>query len=220
MSGTNRVSRSRLSGSALAVAPDLLGSVVTSEVGGVRVQARITEVEAYQGSYDPASHAFRGMTKRNAVMFGEPGRLYCYFVYGMHWCANIVCEASGSPAAVLLRAAEIVAGVDDARARTRTALPPRKLASGPARLARCLGLSGEHTGLDLLDPSSPVRLERLSRDRPYLSGPRVGVAAAAEHPWRFWLPDDPTVSDYRPGGRKRLDRDRQTGNRERDIRST
>jgi DNA-3-methyladenine glycosylase len=203
--------RRRLAGTALQVAPALLGAVLTSDVDGRRVRVRITEVEAYEGEIDPASHAFRGPTKRNQVMFGPAGRLYTYFVYGMHWCANVVCGQPGTAAAVLLRAGEVVLGVEHARARTPTAVSGAKLASGPARLARCLGLSGVHTGLDLLDPASVVRLDRLGSPAEHRVGPRVGVATAAEHPWRFWLPDDPTVSAYRPGGRKRAGGTRQTG---------
>lgn len=190
------------------MAPVLLNATVVSELDGQLVRARITEVEAYEGAHDPASHAFRGRTKRNSVMFGEAGHLYCYFVYGMHWCANVVCGPPDIAAAVLLRAAEIVVGEPDGQRQGITATSPAKLASGPARLARCLGLNGSHTGLDLLDPASPVRLERLAPASDYRSGPRVGITVGTEHPWRFWLPDDPTVSAFRPGGRKRA---RQTG---------
>lgn len=206
-----RADRRQLAGTALEVAPALLGAVLTSDVDGRRVRVRITEVEAYEGEIDPASHAFRGPTKRNQVMFGPAGYLYTYFVYGMHWCANVVCGQPGTAAAVLLRAGEIVLGVEHARARTPTAVSGPKLASGPARLARCLGLSGEHTGLDLLDAGSVVRIDRLGSPAAHQVGPRVGVASAAEHPWRFWLPGDPTVSAYRPGGRKRAGGTRQTG---------
>jgi DNA-3-methyladenine glycosylase len=212
-----RIDRKLLSRPALQVAPVLLGATLVSSVGGAEVVVRITEVEAYEGSLDAASHAYRGPTKRNSVMFGEAGRLYCYFVYGMHWCANVTCGQPGTAAAVLLRAAQILDGEPVAQARTLASTTSRlsagKLASGPARLARVLGLSGEHTGLDLLDPGSPVRLTELE-DEPladYRTGPRVGVAAAAEHPWRFWLPDQPSVSAYRPGGRKRVAGTRQTG---------
>ncbi|HEX2902326.1 MAG TPA: DNA-3-methyladenine glycosylase [Jatrophihabitans sp.] len=202
------VSRKELAAPALTVAPLLLGATVVSDIGDERVTLRITEVEAYEGKQDPASHAFRGRTKRTEVMFGPPGHLYCYFVYGMHWCANITCQPAGSAAAVLLRAAEIVQGERVARARTPTSLGTAKLASGPARLARCLGLHGVHSGLDLLSRSSPVRLTRLAGVPDFRTGPRVGVAAAAGHPWRFWLPDEPSVSPYRAGGRRVL---RQTG---------
>ena len=208
------IDRELLSGPAVQVAPVLLGATLLSSIGGAEVLVRITEVEAYEGALDAASHAFRGQTKRNAVMFGEAGRLYCYFVYGMHWCANITCGRPGTAAAVLLRAAEILDGGPAAQSRTSTPLSPAKLASGPARLARVLGLTGEHTGLDLLDPGSPVQLTSLqasgAEPASYRTGPRVGVAAAAEHPWRFWLPDEASVSAYRPGGRKRVARTRQT----------
>ncbi|MEO6504089.1 MAG: DNA-3-methyladenine glycosylase [Jatrophihabitantaceae bacterium] len=213
------VDRALLSQPALQVAPALLGATLLSRLDGAEVLVRITEVEAYEGSLDAASHAFRGQTKRNAVMFGEAGRLYCYFVYGMHWCANVTCGEPGAAAAVLFRAAEILDGAPVAQARTqastRTRLSAAKLASGPARLARVLGLTGECTGLDLLDPGSPVQLTGLgvTGGQPpvdYHTGPRVGVAAAAEHPWRFWLPGQPSVSAYRPGGRRRIAGTRQT----------
>jgi DNA-3-methyladenine glycosylase len=204
------IDRELLAGPALQVAPTLLGATLLSRLEGAEVLVRVTEVEAYEGALDPASHAFRGPTKRNAVMFGEAGRLYCYFVYGMHWCANVTCGRPGAAAAVLFRAAEILDGESVAQARTTTRLSAVKLASGPARLARALGLTGECTGLDLLDPRSPVQLTALGPPADYLSGPRVGVAAAAEHPWRFWLPDQPSVSSYRPGGKKRITGTRQT----------
>jgi DNA-3-methyladenine glycosylase len=213
-----KLDRGVLAGPALVVAPLLLGASLVSEIDGARVLVRITEVEAYEGQQDPASHAYRGPTKRNAVMFGEAGHLYCYFIYGMHWCANITCQQPGTAGAVLLRAADIVAGEPVARCRTAsatrgrtaTAVPAGKLASGPARLARSLGLSGSHTGLDLLAADSPVRLTALDPPADYRTGPRVGIAVAAEHPWRFWLPEAPSVSPYRPGGRKRLAARRQT----------
>jgi len=192
--------RDELRAPALEVAPKLLGAILASETTGSEIRVRITEVEAYEGADDPASHAFRGRTRRNAVMFGEPGHLYCYFVYGMHWCANITCGDVGVAAAVLLRAGDVLEGSSGP-----------KVASGPARLARTLGLEGEHTGLDLLSPASPVRLVRLVPQADYRTGPRVGIASAAQHPWRFWLPDEPSVSSYRPGGRKRPGASRQTG---------
>lgn len=191
-----------LSGAALAVAPKLLGATIVSFVDDHEVRVRVTEVEAYEGSVDPASHAFGGRTNRTAVMFGEAGHLYCYFVYGVHWCVNIVCGTEGMASAVLLRAAQIVEGESVARDRTRTRVKAAQLASGPARLARSLGLTGVHSGLDLLDPLSVLQLVEFAPVADYRCGPRVGVAAAAEYPWRFWLPDDPTVSPYRPGRKK------------------
>jgi DNA-3-methyladenine glycosylase len=181
---------------------------LSSSVGGELVSARITEVEAYEGAEDPASHAYSGRTPRNAVMFGEAGHLYAYFVYGMHWCANVVCGPPGIAAGVLLRAAEIVAGEPVARARTPTVAGPRtvrasQLASGPARLARALGLSGAQTGVDLLDGGSEVRLRLAEAAADYAQGPRVGVSAAAEDPWRFWLPGEESVSTYRRAVRRK-----------------
>jgi len=213
-----RLDRDRLAGPALTVAPLLLGATLVSEVGGERVVTRITEVEAYEGEQDPASHAFRGPTKRNAVMFGEAGHLYCYFVYGMHWCANVTCQQPGTAGAVLLRAADILEGepvarnrsAPTAKGRAATSMLAGKLASGPARLARSLGLTGSHTGLDLLAADSPVRLAGLDPPTDFSAGPRVGIAVAAEHPWRFWLPEATSVSAYRPGGRRRVSGRRQT----------
>jgi DNA-3-methyladenine glycosylase len=197
--------RARLAGPALTVAPRLLGARIASMVGGARVVVRLTEVEAYAGAQDPASHAFRGRTARNAVMFGPPGHLYCYFTYGMHWCANVVCGTEGVATAVLLRAGEVVDGVSTARSRRPAARGLPELARGPARLAACLGLDRVTNGVDLCDPASPVVLTGVRGRRPVgvCSGPRVGVAAAPERPWRFWLAAESTVSAYRPGGRPR-----------------
>lgn len=183
----------------------LLGCTLTG--GGVTV--RLTEVEAYAGLDDPGSHAFRGRTPRTAVMFGPPGRAYVYFSYGMHWCLNVVCGPEGRAAAVLLRAGEVVSGQAAARER-RCDAADRELARGPARLARTLGVDGRLNGSDLLGggplllvPGPPVPEALVRR------GPRVGLAAAADRPWRFSLAGDPTVSPYRPHTpRRRL---RQTG---------
>jgi DNA-3-methyladenine glycosylase len=206
------VARERLAVRALALAPRLLGAVLVSSVGGAEVGVRLTEVEAYEGMDDPASHAFRGPTARNAVMFGEAGHLYCYFTYGMHWCANVVCGSEGTASAVLLRAGEIVTGADVAQARRPAARTFRDLARGPARLAQCLGLNAATNGVDLCDPASPVRLVSLPsrRARSVTAGPRVGIVAAAERPWRFWLDGDVTVSAYQPGARRRSRAARQT----------
>jgi DNA-3-methyladenine glycosylase len=199
------VDRQRLARPALLTAPRLLGAVVVSDVDGARVAVRLTEVEAYEGQDDPASHAFRGPTPRTAVMFGPPGFLYCYFTYGMHWCANIVCGPGGVAAAVLLRAGEVIDGLDAARARRPAARRDADLARGPARLATCLGLGARQNGLDLCDTGSPVRLESMpARRRPDVTaGPRVGISTAIEHPWRFWLASEPSVSAYKAGGRRR-----------------
>jgi DNA-3-methyladenine glycosylase len=177
------------------VAPELLGCLLTAH--GVTV--RLTEVEAYSGhGGDPASHAHRGPTPRSAIMFGPAGRLYVYFTYGMHWCANVVTGPEGEASAVLLRAGEVMAGLDVARSR-RPRSSDRDLCRGPARLAQALDLDAAVLGVDLLDPASPVRLEPGARAGTVGVGPRVGISVAAETPWRFWLEGEPTVSPYRPG---------------------
>jgi len=179
----------------LEVAPELLGCIVVH--GAVAV--RLSEVEAYDGVNDPGSHAFSGMTPRNEVMFGPPGHLYVYFTYGMHWCANLVCGAPGQAGAVLLRAGEVVAGVEVARARRPAARSDRDLARGPARLAAALGLSRAENGTDVCGPGSMHVLDGAHVDPALIrSGPRVGLARAADRPWRFWVAGDPTVSVYRP----------------------
>ncbi|HEU5266122.1 MAG TPA: DNA-3-methyladenine glycosylase [Jatrophihabitans sp.] len=166
--------RTRLTGPAVDIAPRLLGAVLVSDLDGETVAVRLTEVEAYEGVKDAASHAYRGRTQRTAVMFGPPGHLYCYFTYGMHWCANVVCGTDGVAAAVLLRAGEVIAGLDAARRRRPAARRDADLARGPAR-----------------------------RPRDVQTGPRVGITAAADRPWRFWLPGRPSVSAYKAGGRTR-----------------
>ena len=153
------------------------------------VAVRLTEVEAYAGADDPGSHAHRGRTPRNAVMFGPPGHLYVYFTYGMHHCCNVVVGEEGDPAAVLLRAGEVVAGITTARERRGSR--DRDLARGPARLCQALGIDRADNGLDLRDV---LVLER-SRSG-ICTGPRVGLRKAADRPWRFWITDDPTVSRY------------------------
>lgn len=181
-----------LAGDVLDVAPRLLGAHLSH--GGVTV--RLTEVEAYAGEADPGSHAFRGPTARNQVMFEPAGFLYTYLIYGMHVCANVVTGVPGSASAVLLRAGEIVDGLDLARTR-RPGVADRELARGPARLCRTLGIGLEHGGADL--SSGPVLLAPAPTPAvDVATGPRVGLRQAAEHPWRYWLPGDPTVSPYRP----------------------
>jgi DNA-3-methyladenine glycosylase len=182
-----------LGGAVHEVAPLLLGSVLSH--GGVAV--RITEVEAYGAADDPGSHAHRGRTPRNSVMFGPAGRLYVYFTYGMHHCANVVCGPEGEAAAVLLRAGEVVSGLETARVR-RPGFGDRDLARGPARLCTALDLDLSSNGADL--GAGPPRLEL--GDTPdasnVFSGPRVGLRGAPERPWRFWISGEPTVSVYRP----------------------
>ncbi|MBP2473273.1 DNA-3-methyladenine glycosylase [Crossiella equi] len=169
------------------------------------VTARITEVEAYWGELDPASHCYRGRTPRNEVMFGPAGHLYVYFTYGMHHCANVVCLTEDEPGAVLLRAAAVTEGVGLARGRRPTAKTDRDLARGPANLCSALGITGADNGLPLLSSGSPVRLHPAPEvpATEVVAGPRVGISVAEDLPWRFWLRGEPSVSAYRRGGRKR-----------------
>jgi len=196
--------RELLSGPVLQVAPRLLGGLV--HAGGVTV--RLTEVEAYAGADDPGSHAFRGRTPRTAVMFGPPGHAYVYFTYGMHWCLNVVAGPDGTASGVLLRAGEVVDGLDVARER-RPGVRDRDLCRGPARLTRTLAVTGAHGGVDLLaggDGDDGLGLRLAFAPEPggrVRSGPRVGVVGAgAARPWRFWLDGEPSVSPYRAAVRR------------------
>ncbi len=187
---------------AVEVAPTLLGSVIEHQTPDGLVAVALTEVEAYHGEADPASHAYRGRTARNAVMFGPPGHAYVYFTYGMHFCVNLVCLPDGIASAVLLRAGRVVDGLALAAARRASGrqVPERDLARGPARLCKALGITRALDGADVCDPTSPLRVRwpdrRVALD--ISQGPRIGISAAAEVPWRFWLTGDPTVSVYRP----------------------
>jgi len=203
------------------VAPDLLGCVLEHETAEGLVAAELTEVEAYAGRADPASHAYRGKTARNAVMFGPPGRAYVYFTYGMYFCVNLVCQDPGTASAVLLRAGRVIEGEELARARRAgrraggdqdgAGLPvrdmsARDLARGPGRLCQALDIDRTLDGADVCAAESPLRVRRRqtgadttarSAEKEICSGPRVGVSAAADVPWRFWIGGDPTVSAYK-----------------------
>lgn len=172
------------------VAPQLLGCVV--EHGGVSV--RLTEVEAYLGAEDEAAHTYRGKTKRNAAMFGPPGRLYVYLSYGIHHNGNIVCAPEGTGQGCLMRAGEVVAGEDVARARRqrpgRAILPHENLARGPGNLGSALGL-------ELSDNGAPVVLHPREAEPEWVAGPRVGITKNADAALRFWVPGDATVSRRR-----------------------
>jgi DNA-3-methyladenine glycosylase len=189
--------RALLAGDAVRVAPLLLGGVLSHDHPDGRVAVRLTEVEAYAGAADPGSHGFRGRTARNATMFGEAGHLYVYFVYGMHHCANVVTGPEGECGAVLVRAGEVVEGLDLARSRRPRTRRDADLAKGPASLCRALGIGPRHDGADLV--VGPVTL--VPPEAPptsVSSGPRVGLRHAADRPWRFWVAGDPTVSRYVP----------------------
>ena len=181
-----------LDGPVEQVAPTLLGALVRNG----EVAVRLTEVEAYGGAGDPASHAYRGRTARTEVMFGPSGHLYVYFTYGMHWAANVVCGPDGTASGCLLRAGEVVEGRELARSR-RGRSADRDLARGPGRLCQALGVGANHKGTYLL-AGGPVLLERPPEPATAISrGPRVGVSVEADRPWRFWLTGDRFVSDYK-----------------------
>jgi DNA-3-methyladenine glycosylase len=195
-----RLPRSFYARPALRVAPELLGRVLARTLAdGTRLTARIVETEAYLPN-DPASHAFRGMTRRNEVMFGPPGRLYVYFTYGNHWMMNAVTGRAGQGTAVLLRAAEPLDGLER-MAANRGREDPRDLCSGPGKLAKAFGVTGAQNGLDLVRGSDmhilegrPVPRSRMSRTT------RVGVTLGAERRWRFVVTGDPFISRGRPSG--------------------
>jgi DNA-3-methyladenine glycosylase len=193
-----RLPRSFFARPSTDVGPELLGTVLARVLpDGTRLAARLVEVEAY-GPDDPASHAFRGPTPRNAVMFGPPGRLYVYFTYGMHFCANVVTGREGEGSAVLLRAAEPLEGLDAMAAR-RGVETPRLLCSGPARLAQAFAIARPENGVDLVRDSAvqlragaAVPAERIDRTT------RVGVRVGVESAWRFLERGSPFVSPGRP----------------------
>lgn len=195
-----RLPRSFYARSALQVAPELLGRVLVRTLAdGTRLAARIVETEAYP-PYDPASHAFRGMTRRNEVMFGPPGRLYVYFTYGNHWMMNAVTGAAGEGTAVLLRAAEPLQGLE-VMAAHRGRDHPHDLCSGPGRLAKAFGVTGAQNGQDLVRGSDVYILEGQAVARSRVSRTtRVGVTLGAERRWRFIVTADPFVSRGRPSG--------------------
>jgi DNA-3-methyladenine glycosylase len=182
----------------LEVARDLLGKELlwrgnVAPMGGV-----IVEVEAYLGAHDPASHAYRGETRRNRTMFGEAGHAYVYFTYGMHHCMNVVTEEKGTPHAILLRALAPSSGLAAWKA-ARPDLPLSKMASGPGRLCRALGIDRSHDGLDLVRSDLVIR-ERPGKPFEVRSGPRIGISQAREMPYRFWIADEPAVSGPRMRG--------------------
>lgn len=174
------------------VAPELVGRILVANGAAVR----IVEVEAYLGAEDPAAHSYRGPTPRTATMFGPPGHLYVYFIYGMHWCANLTCGGDVPGAAVLIRAGEPVAGIELMRARRPTARRDRDLCAGPARLTRALAIDGSHDGVDVVAGERGIRVVDDGRPPPdnLACSVRVGISRATDRPWRWYLAGDVHVS--------------------------
>ncbi len=196
------VDRSFYEADSLEVAPRVLNKVLArrDSRGRVLLSGRIVEVEAYRGEDDPASHAYKGETRRNATMFGPPGHLYVYFTYGMHWCANLVCSSEGTALAVLLRALAPVSGMDAMRAARGEAVSDRNLLSGPARLCQAFSIAGDQDGADLVTGDMGLVLLDdgvAAPEHPARSG-RIGITHAADVEWRWWVPGDPNVSRGRP----------------------
>lgn len=177
------------------VAPQLLGKLLRKDGRG----GRIVEVEAYAGAEDAGSHAYRGETRRTRTMFGPPGHLYVYFIYGMHWCANAVCGEEGVSSAVLIRALAPTDGIEEMRAARKAARRDRDLCSGPAKLCEALGITGEDDGSDVVLGDRGIQILDDGTPPPAAPGQsrRIGLSAGAEHPWRWVVPGDPNLS--RPG---------------------
>ncbi|HNH95244.1 MAG TPA: DNA-3-methyladenine glycosylase [Microthrixaceae bacterium] len=195
--------RRDLVGDSTVVAPRLLNALVSvsDTDGSVRV-GRIVEVEAYRGERDPASHAYRGPTARNATMFGPPGLLYVYRSYGIHWCANVVAGVDGVAEAVLIRAVERVAGLERMRGDRPGIARDVDLANGPGKLCAALAITGADDGVDLCGRRSRIRLVRDDVGPPArpVRTTRVGITRGVEHRWRFLVPGHPGVSRGRPSG--------------------
>jgi DNA-3-methyladenine glycosylase len=177
------------------VAPELLNKILVRDDGRA---GRIVEVEAYAGAEDPAAHSYRGKTARNATMFGPGGHMYVYFTYGMHWCANAVCGQVGEGFGVLLRAMEPVAGIERMR-KARGGAGDRAIGSGPARLAQAMGIDRRFDGADLVRGDRGFRIVSDGKPPPErpVAGPRIGIRLAAEHPWRWHVPENGHVSHTR-----------------------
>jgi len=204
----------------LQVAPLLLGALLTHTTPDGVTTVRIVEVEAYDGERDPGSHAYRGLTKRNKTMFGPGGHLYVYRHMGLHVCANIVCGPEGWGCGILLRAGEVVDGIELARFRRNANGISRSdvdLAQGPARLTVAMGIKPNDDGSDVLSPSGSFKLEiplenmdvgEAAVSPQIMFGPRVGVSGEGGrgdiYPWRFWLEADPHVSAYKPAPPPRM----------------
>jgi DNA-3-methyladenine glycosylase len=178
----------------LIVAKELLGKLLVRKTRDGRIVARIVEVEAYGGSDDPASHAYRGLTERNRVMFGKPGFAYVYFIYGNHYCLNVKAETEGVPGAVLIRAVELIEGIELAR-RNRGVHSLKELSNGPGKLTKALHISKAENGLDLVKSKELYICESDEDNRWEIStSARVGIKEGIDNLWRFYIKNDKAVS--------------------------
>ena len=196
MNSPARIPRDFFAGDARDIGRALIGKLLVRSDGRV---ARLVEVEAYMGADDPASHAFRGPTPRTAIMFGPPGKLYVYFSYGNHWCANVVCGPDGKASAVLLRAAQPVSGIaamERARWHGQRELRERDLCRGPGRLCEAFGITGVENGLDLVAPAAALYFadDGEGPGGEVTATKRVGLTKGTESPWRFVVDGSPWVS--------------------------
>jgi DNA-3-methyladenine glycosylase len=176
----------------LKVAKDLLGKYLVVNKNGKRLSGKIVETEAYIGSDDPASHAYRGMTRRNEIMFGNPGYAYVYFAYGMYHCLNFVTEKKGYPAAVLIRALEPIDGIEVMTKRRRKE-KLEDLTSGPGRLCQALGIDRNLYGADLCGKTIYVE-DRGKKTGAIVSTSRIGIDQGKDKKWRFYIKNSRFVS--------------------------
>lgn len=220
--GLRLATRSFFTRDVLDVAPALLGCVLQRRDPDAAVSLLITEVEAYAGERDPGAHSYRGKTQRNQTLFGPPGHLYCYFTYGMHHALNVVVGPVDQPYACLIRAGDIVGGIDAARQRRlrkprHSLVPDYALARGPGCVAQCFDATLSNDGDDLLSGEWRLFIPKSGAVLAHLKGPRVGVSGpggdAQSFPWRFWLADRRSVSTYRPGRASRRTREAPNGSR-------
>jgi len=174
------------------VAKDLLGSLLVRVIHSERLSGMIVETEAYRGADDPASHAYRGRTMRNSIMFGEAGHAYVYFSYGFHWCLNVTTEPSGTAGAVLIRAIEPIEGTDKMQ-RNRGLQRDWHLTNGPGKLTQALAVESAFNDEDIIT-SKRLFIERWHKPEVICSGPRVGIAKGMEFSWRFAIDKNRFVS--------------------------
>ena len=178
----------------LTVAEELLGKKLVRRTDNARLVGKIVEVEAYRGSDDPASHAHRGMTPRNRLMFGKGGFAYVYFTYGMHYCFNVVTESQNAPGAVLIRALEPLNGIETMR-KNRGNKNMLNLTNGPAKLTEAMNITKKQNGLDLTKSKELLICEsEVKENFEFVSTKRIGIKVGVDKPWRFYVKDNKFVS--------------------------